>query len=308
VIGGLTGDSSSQSALNSYDYGPTTGDYPSEYAPYGSYTSPIIDVGGIYSVTNISWNTTITTSNNMSLTLQYYCGNSQINLTLCSAPTAGAADGIRQTSNITVGQQARYWQYKVNYLRGSVVKQTPILNWVRLDYYFPPDLMVVGMDAPIVSSVTRSLTLTVYVSNTFGSGPLLRQARAPTRAQLASRPSPRMANASPDFGFFWVDLYITTTQPASVPTVLGDCYGAYNQSSIMPGQKVPVQINYYKDDTSGCQVPPGKNTFYAQVDTCPDTSQCSAIYGYIIELSESNNVGGPYLSNLFQLSLPIIRR
>lgn len=302
VLGGLTGEIGSQSSLNSYDYGPTTGENPSEYAPYGKYTSPIIDVGGVYSITNIAWNTTITTSNNMSLMLQYYCGNSPTLLTLCSAPASGATAGILQTNNITVSQPARYWRYVVNYIRGTVLDQSPILNWVRVDYILPPDLTVNGIDAPAIGTTTITQSVAVYIKNADDAGtlnsPILRGNTLPT-----TRSGPRMIN-SPYPSKFFVDLYIDSGPPANV-TTLGNCYG-YGPAAIAAGEVVQVFIDHSSSGSSGgCPIPPNKHTFYVQVDTCDSPTECSSSYGYVAELNETNNIGGPYVSG-YKLDLPLI--
>lgn len=318
VLGGLTGSSQSPGdSLGSYDYGPTSGDHPSNYAPYGTYTSPIIDVGGLYTVTNISWNTTITTSQGMSLTLQYYCGNSPILMTLCSAPPAGAVNGIRQVNQVPVDQKARYWQYVVNFTRGSDTKQSPVLNWVRVDYQIPayPDFAVTGMVVP-TAPITASRIITFYVSDKEApSAPVRRQSTSPTLRTTTTQPrslkvppppttgSSRTAapqESPPDYLFyitFYRDRQISPTGPNDLDNAM-DCIDANPLHNSIPGGPYPPFI-YYKLELgktpnpfyAQCNnVPPDATKFYVQIDTCDLSSDpyCTP-NGYVLEKEETSN-------------------
>ena len=312
VLGGVSGAMGSQTSLGSYDYGPTSGDYATDYAPNGTYTSPIIDVGGSFTVTNIAWNTTVLPSNGMSLTLKYYCGNSPVSLTICNAPASGAVVGTKQTTNTPVNIVARYWKYVVNFERGSVSSQTPVLNEVRVDYTIPdyPDFKITSLTAPITSSVPTTQIITYTVSN-------LALTRSPSRsAATSTRRVPLVSPPMPG-ATIWVTFYANRlTRPAD-PNVVSPASGAMTCTDAAhgaPGQSYPPFILFpyelYSNPPestfyASCLVPGYATNFYAQVDTCDATAGDSNCYqyGYVFELDEingfpkpgnDNNVIGPF--------------
>lgn len=293
VLGGVTGDPHGlQSALDTYDYGPTSGNNASEYTSSGTYISPVIDVGGSYTVTNILWNSTITTSNSMSMTFQYYCGSSPDTLSPCSGSTSGAVDGIRQTNTITPNHQARYWKYMVNFVRGSMPSQSPILNWVTLNYTIPyfPDFAVTGMTASAVSS--NVITFTYWVENkTSISAPAKRQSL------------PRSPTLSPSYGFH-VTFYADPVPVPTTPISLTGQMTCVDTSPLHGGGYAPfIFYNYelYKTPSpfyAQCTVPANTQNFYVQIDTCDASGDpyCTP-YGYVQEKDELGDIP-IYLDNI----------
>ena len=293
VLGGVS-SSGAGSAINTYDYGPVSGAHPANYAPYGTYTSPIIDMGGNYTVTNFLWNSTITTSQSMSLTFQYLCGDSSDNLSVCPASTSGASDGFLQTNIITPGIQARYWQYKLNYTRGSVYDESPVLNWVKINYTKPyyPDFTVTGLTASLVP--TNVITFTYWVENKESTN-------APARRQSL----PQSPTLLPSDGFH-VSFYADPNPVPATPISLTNSMTCWDTSPLHDSAYPPYifyNLELYKTPSpfyAQCDVPANTQNYYVQIDTCDPIDTYCTPQGYVMEKDElglnpiyGDNILGP---------------
>jgi hypothetical protein len=310
VLGGVTSDSGSQVSLASYDFGPTSGDHPSDYALSGSFTSPLIDVGNDSTVSNIALNTTITQSTGMSLTIQYYCGSTPLSLTNCSAPASGANYGVRQTTNISLSVKAQYWKYVINFVRGTVVNQSPILNWVRFDYQIPqyPDFAITNMLTPITNSITTTQVITYYVKNL--ESPASPSVRAPAKAPTIKRAPAIDSSDTPSYLFriaFYHDRLSAPTGPNDLTNAMS-CIdvnylypGTWPQHDAQGAGPFYPYIYLIEPDLTArafyarCDVPPYSTNFYAQIDVCDTsiapTGWCTShTYGYALEKNELSGV------------------
>jgi hypothetical protein len=150
-------------------------------------------------------------------------------------------------------------------------------------------------------------------------------------SKTSLKADPRLAAAPTNFTYLLVDLYIdpgssitttlTTPPTRNAVTTHGNCYG-YLQSVMAPGTMTSVQIDHWWNNATGqtglgCPIPSGIHTFYAQVDTCylalgQTTGACydpsNGIYGYVVELNEDNNIGGPYFSTFREFFFPLLFR
>jgi hypothetical protein len=201
---------------------------------------------------------------------------------------------------------------------GALVAPPTAVPGVKL-----PDLLVASIGAPTDLNNPNPILYTVNISvanlGTTGFN------RVPTSLTLSK--TARVGQQSGSYGvprivpsairasstytgttnaWFYVDVYVTDLVPPygrsivapQFPFQLGNCpsssegtnWGWIQSLGIGEVVNIPIQ----------CYLPKGSHTYYAQVDTCDydpaAPNKCSPTYGYILELSEINNIGGPVTS------------
>ncbi|CAG0946314.1 hypothetical protein ANRL1_02908 [Anaerolineae bacterium] len=294
------------------------------HAPNGNYTN-LFDTGDItYTLTGITWTVSMTPTDH-TVTMQYRTSNDQVNWTGWVSPT----NSVNGTNKLNLNLQKRYLQYQLLFTT-SVSSTTPMLRDVQLDYSPPPppatptptrtvtpfpsvtpgarlpDFVIPDMRAEPDKGNSSPVSYPLFISVTnwgnlgFNRAPVLSKT-AKVGQQSSKRGVPRTIpsgiRATKDYtgttnAWFWVDVYVDPTVPPASSTDLGNCLaqgGGLNYAWIYAlglGETVNVPVQ--------CYLPQGSHTYYAQVDTCDNPpNNCSPGYGYVLEMSEVNNIGGP---------------
>ncbi|MDE3090435.1 MAG: hypothetical protein KGJ80_13720, partial [Chloroflexota bacterium] len=320
--------------LNTIDYGPTSAS-GSTYVNNGTYTSPIINLSGSYTVTSINWNAFV--SQTVSMTLQYKTGNSpDLTAVAWSSPfyaTVNNASPVTNTVDTSSQPKAQFVQYLVN-LSTLNTASSPVLNAVQVVYDKPalPDFVVTNIQAPPKPTSAMTQTITVSVLNQ-GEVPYRLTRSNPlkviTQSVAGMPPLPRKSSASLTLTgtytqttnyYFYVDVYV---DPTITPTLVTDVPATPCASTTFPSEKpfiysLTMPIGVIVQVQANCWVVPhpdgSPNVFYAQADTCEDLSgnDCSTTYGRILEKNETNNILGPVYSGTGGgsklLFLPFIER
>lgn len=327
VIGGLDRTGSTRSTV----YRGTTSGAAPFHAPYGNYSN-VFDTGAISNtLTLLKWTTWVTPAH--TLTMRYRTSNSTLSWpsTWMSATTS-----ITGPNTLALNVQNRYLQYQLLYtttissttplLRDVqldyrpppppptpptvpvTVTLAPITPGVRR-----PDLILSGLEAPADKGNGTPVSYTVNVSVTnWGSSGFNRTSSTLTLSKTArvgqqtgSRGAVRklpsgVIHATADYTgttnyFVWVDVYIDPPITPTVPSDVGNCpaQGGGTNFAYVYGLAVGETINVPID----CFLNQGSHAYYAQVDTCDNPPNgCSPIYGYVLELTEANNIFGPLTS------------
>lgn len=152
VIEGGTG-SSGLTPLTTIDYGPTAAaDGTAAYASTGNYVSSPFDLVSSLPVVQFRWNASILT--NTALTMQYRTADTLDGLNAAAwqpVTPLTSTSGNLQTNSANLSGTARYFQYKAA-LSTSDNDNSPVLNWVELDYD--------GMETPTPTSTSTPETAT----------------------------------------------------------------------------------------------------------------------------------------------------
>jgi hypothetical protein len=330
VIEGNDSTSSGTSSLNSIDFGPTVSTGSPNYAPFGTYTSPVLDLGSNVNILELDWNATVTDTSKASMTFAYHYGNSSnLSGVPYSTPIATAQGTlITNTTTLPPDTFARYVQYKVE-LTSNASGYTPILNSVYTKYIAPPDFIVSNIIPPAIGggSTPVTETINVIVGNLAGGSNFHAPLQQSTTAIVTQQSGPRGAPRVPPSGFtspkiytgttnayFFVDVYVDPAPGFAIPTNAGDLGNCPSQSGGTSYNTVQhLAAGTWVNVPVGCWLTPNQiYTFYAQVDTCDDPAQtrCNFTYGYVIERNENNNIFGPVMTPLSNNTLfaPIIRK
>jgi len=304
VIGGFGG--SPAAATDTVYHGSTSG-MGQAYAPYGNYVSRILNLGGQREVTSLAVNTTLTSTNNMTMTLQYRIADSPSNLISAGWTTLGNAP-VTTTLEVTTTYPmtnaiGSYIQYQA-LMTTTLSNLSPVMNAFQINYRVPPDLIVTNIQ-PINVRVGQPSTVRVSVKNQGGgpARPFNLPARLPSTDSRGGRTLRNPAAPSSSY-YFWVDVYIDPNPAPTSRTDGGNCFESWQ--GVDPGQTVVVPVN-------GCVFSTlGVHTLYAQVDTCapsdPDYSWCT-VFGHIFESTETNNIYSKTVNlDLKYLFLPLIMK
>jgi uncharacterized repeat protein (TIGR01451 family) len=149
--GDLDGDEITEPMLN-INRGSTTG-VGEQYAPEGTFTSATMDLGGLNKLKELRWNTTITDTDMMTITVRYHTRNepggpwSAWHGPYSSSPTPGTV-----TTTVELDGHARYVEYEARLeakdLDGNgTARHTPVLNAVQLVYEKPAYLVRIHKEA-----------------------------------------------------------------------------------------------------------------------------------------------------------------
>lgn len=166
VINGHDGDGPIASVLR----GVTSGD-GDQYAPNGTFRSDVIGLPGNYPLVELSWNTTITDTSVMTITMRYRKASSAGDWSgwygpFPSLPTPGTV-----TTTLSLGGTARFFQYQA-YFATSNPHTTPVLNAVELVYELPVYRVRISKDAvpPSGSNISPGQIITYTLTYTNGLG------------------------------------------------------------------------------------------------------------------------------------------
>ena len=177
VVGGGGPDSGSGITPSVLTFhGPISGAGKS-YAPSGSYSGPVIDVGGNIPLIDLSWSTAILDQSALTITVRYHTSTNGISwfpysamLPSSSATSVSLADAKAVT--YTLNTVARYLQYQV-LMTTTVYTLTPFFTESRLRAQPPPPDLAVSKSAQASVVLPGNLiTYTIAYSNLVG-GPAL---------------------------------------------------------------------------------------------------------------------------------------
>jgi uncharacterized repeat protein (TIGR01451 family) len=166
VINGHDGSGPIASVLR----GVTSGE-GDQYAPNGTFRSDVIALPDNCPLVELGWNTTITDTSMMTITMRYRRASSPGDWSgwygpFPSSPTPGTV-----TTTISLGGTARFFQYEAHFATSNP-HNTPVLNAVELVYELPVYRVRVSKDAapPSASNVSpgQIITYTLTYSNVLG--------------------------------------------------------------------------------------------------------------------------------------------
>jgi uncharacterized repeat protein (TIGR01451 family) len=155
LIGGFRSDGIIPPGDGMINRGPTMGDSGFIFAPWGTFTSDVIEIDANYNrtLTRFSWNTTIMTPTEMAVDLEYRyraAGEpwSEWQGPFASDPTPGTV-----TTTVPIeGAAGRWFQYRATL--STDIQATPLLNAARIYYDVPePPEMRLLADPPSDSLV-----------------------------------------------------------------------------------------------------------------------------------------------------------
>lgn len=146
VIQGQSGDlNTGGTPLKTIDYGPTAAAGATVFAPSGTYTSSIFDIGTSRPIIRLIFNTNVPTGTTLSV--EYRVSDFQ---DFQDAPAyVGALAGVTGDNIITVNATKRYMQFRANLTSNAGKDKSPVLNKVTITY-----------DAPATPTPTATLTHT----------------------------------------------------------------------------------------------------------------------------------------------------
>jgi uncharacterized repeat protein (TIGR01451 family) len=166
VINGHSGGGPISSVLR----GVTSGD-GDQYAPDGTFRSDVIELPGNYPVKELSWNTTITDTSMMTITMRYRKASSPGDWSSWYGPFPSSPTPGTVTTTVTLAGSARFFQYQA-YFATSNPHTTPVLNAAELVYELPVYRVRITKDAvpPSGSNVSPSQIITYTLTYTNGLG------------------------------------------------------------------------------------------------------------------------------------------
>lgn len=244
-------------------------------------------------------------------------------------PTNTSTSGLTQTFSLQASDvYSSQIQYRA-FFTTSYTNTSPILTAFQINYPPPPvkpDFVANGMSVPPESSIRVTQTITYWVSNNSLLAAPVRRLNVTVNPNAAAKlvngrrfpPPPLVSGASPGKGaspqddprpyMVWVSFYafqttlVTPTLPISQPGTM-NCIDANPLHPGYPNSQYAPFIYYnvelYKTANpfyAQCSVPPNTKNFFMQVDTCdPSTDPfCTDhSHGYVVEVSETNNLLGP---------------
>ena len=164
VIGGYSANGTAQDTI----FRGGSGGVGSSYASSGNYSSRVIDLGGLFQLSTLKWNTDLNAGLGETITLQYRSAGTQNALLAQPWSTAGnSAPGVGITNTFTfAGVAANFIQYRALYTITTPFNHTPILNAVELRYSAAgPDLQVTESDGIKRARIGDVLTYTIAYTN-----------------------------------------------------------------------------------------------------------------------------------------------
>jgi len=149
--------------------GATSGEGARNYAPDGEFTSSIIDLGGDRTVTQLAWNTFISDTAAMTVTMSYRTQPHDGSWSDWQGPYPSAAQTGVATTTLPLSVTARYLQYEA-FFSTAITDATPVLNQVQFTYELPNyDLQLAKDDARDVVYLGDVITYTFRYTNTGGA-------------------------------------------------------------------------------------------------------------------------------------------
>jgi uncharacterized repeat protein (TIGR01451 family) len=132
--------------IQSINRGPTSG--PGEtYAEDGTFTSPVLDLGSVNRLVELSWNATISDTSVMSISMRYRTRMAAGDAwSAWFGPYPSSSTPGTVTSTVSLEGSARFVQYEAS-LRSSDTRYTPALNAVRLVSNFPTYEVQISKDS-----------------------------------------------------------------------------------------------------------------------------------------------------------------
>ncbi len=244
-------------------YGSTAG-LGSRYAPNGTFTSRVINMGDVRNVSQIQVGSTITTPNN-SMSVQYRYANRTSDLLSAAwldLPSLTTGVGVSSTFNLAFS--ASLIQYRTLFTTTSPYAQTPALHAFQVRYPPPPtptptntplggntatptvigakpDFTILGINSPNANAVPTTQTITVRITNigstynrrpsslstTKPATPLPRLPQGARRTASSGIAGTRAYSGTTSYSIF-VDLYINPDPAPSAPFPTGNCMDISN--------------------------------------------------------------------------------
>lgn len=329
VIGGYDKDGNASSTVYR---GTTTGVAPF-HAPYGNYTN-VFDTGAISNtLTSLRWTAWVTEAHTM--TLRYRTSNSTTNWPSTWMSATNSITGTNTLVLPSIQNRYLQYQFLFTTTVSSTTPllrdvqldyrepptptpPTTVVVTVTVPPITPgvrrPDLILSGLEAPADKGNASPVTYTVNVSVTnWGSAGFNKSASAPPvlskTARVGQQSSPRgtvrklpsgIIRAGTEYTgttnyFVWVDVYVDPITPPTIPSDVGNCpaLGGGTNYAFVYGLATGEFVNLAID----CYLPQGSHAYYSQVDSCDNPPNgCSQVYGYVLELTEANNIAGPITS------------
>lgn len=201
-------DATGNAKANVY-HGSTTG-AASTYAPNGSYTSDVMDIGPNLHMTGIKWNAAVedTSNNHMALAMYYRTSNDSTALLSQNWTLAGlsaqSTNGVTNTLTFPNKIDNRYLQYRAEFTT-TISNKSPRLNAVEVDYQRDPTPTPTNTSTPTTgpsntptSTLTPTQTATPTATDIVGASPTPTNTPTftPTATSTAS-PSPTSCNGKP---------------------------------------------------------------------------------------------------------------
>jgi uncharacterized repeat protein (TIGR01451 family) len=164
VIGGYAAGNDPHATI----FRGSSGGVGSAYAPTGNYASHVIELGSLYQMGSLKWNSDINAGLGETITMQYRTGLTQSGLLAQAWSTAGnSASGTNITNTFSFASVgANFVQYRALFTITAPLNHSPALNAVELHYSpLGPDLQVSAGDGVSSARIGDLLTYTINYTN-----------------------------------------------------------------------------------------------------------------------------------------------
>jgi uncharacterized repeat protein (TIGR01451 family) len=164
VIGGYAAGNDPHATI----YRGSSGGVGSSYASTGNYASHVIDLGSLYQMGSLKWNSDINAGLGETITMQYRTSLTQSGLLAQAWSTAGnSAPGADITNTFSFGSVgANFVQYRALFTITAPLNHSPALNAVEVHYSpLGPDLQVSADDGISSARISDLLTYTINYTN-----------------------------------------------------------------------------------------------------------------------------------------------
>lgn len=258
IIGGTVGSNQPITA-STVNAGATAGAGGAAYAPFGRYTSSIVDLKKNYTLQQLKWTAFLGDTASVSLTMRYRHRTALGNWSDWSAQLPSLGGAGTSTTTYALGQAARYFQYEATFTSTTGLT-TPILSRVEVMYDTPePPQFLKLADPPGGSSVAAGgrITYTLRYSNTGEA--ILQNVTISDRVPISTTYAPGSIFAS----------------PGVVSSTSGNPFLAWQVGDLPPhtGGEVGYAVTVDGDVPEGAQIQNIADLSSDQVDT-----QSTAVY------------------------------
>lgn len=267
VIGG----NSTGGRTDTVYHGSTSGT-GSAYAPDGTFTSRIINLGAVQPLTSFVANTTITSTNPTTMTLFYRTATSQNALLTASWTSLGnVPSGENISTTYSLGSlNASHVQYRAIYTNTTPFNSSPTLNAFQINYPVPGDFLIGAL--PALQDVTHGQSVTFTTSltatNGFANGVALNVSGLPAGASATFATNPITPTASTVLTVTTLSSVIVGTYPLSIIGTSGNL--THTASVVLSVNAGP--------DFSMVTVPSSQNVIQGQTGVY--TSSLTALIGF----------------------------
>ncbi|MBI5653913.1 MAG: hypothetical protein HZC40_26210 [Chloroflexi bacterium] len=159
------------------------------YAPTGNYVSPVFDAAAGVGLTGLKWNSSITSTSQMTLSMWYRASNSVTTLETVPWTFSGnSLPGVGVTTTVPFASELnlRYLQYRAVFTT-TITNQSPMLNAVAVTYRPPPTPPPPTTVPPPTTTIPPTTTVTPVPPGASLPDLMIPDMRAPANQ---SNPSP----------------------------------------------------------------------------------------------------------------------